>query len=688
MPKYLTYKSKQVLCVTCDELEAIAVSKNTIMDGLKRQRKGLVNCWPHHKEGQKVFIHYDGLKADYKNRITKLICGNVDPHLLASNEASSKRKVELEATNNQIPELIEVDPADIKELDRTGYYDKIDVHRIARAAAYLRLLHKIDVKEARKMGYSKITEFQEAVFNHVMLEQSKGMVKFKKAISNERVLDRNARLFANDGIESLITGLMGNNNRGKINPLAHAMLMELASDQRKLSFEDIGLEFNSKALDMGLVMLTVSTIKQHLNEPKNIRVWYYNRHGKHEGDLAFRAQSTRREISRPDALWTMDGTTMQLYYKDATGKVRSDLYVYMVADAHSSAIIGASVAFTETSSLVTEALQKAVSFRNYTPFQLQYDNSSANVSGAVIGLMQNMTRVHFACRPYSGQSKYIETFTGHLQQRVLHKFQNFKGGNVTVKDPDSKANPELLAKLVKHPELLPNEDQVINDFYAAVNEWNSRGEERDSFGFMIGSTKLERYEKEAEGRTKVNYFDKISLFMAELQHPNPLGYQYTTAGIKITIKKKDHYFIVPDEGGKYDFTFQRNHLNQRFKVRINIENPEFCILFKDGKQVAIARNKELFAACVADYKEGESAMIKDFCNKQEEFGWQYAQAEITKQRILLEANGYKATGTDGIMHYAIQDKTSYNQVESAIQDAMNGMGDMSDLERKLLKIAK
>lgn len=54
----------------------------------------------------------------------------------------------------------------------------------------------------------------------------------------------------------------------------------------------------------------------------------------------------------------------------------------------------------------------------------------------------------------------------------------------------------------------------------------------------------------------------------------------------------------------------------------------------------------------------------------------------------MEANGYKATGTDGISHYALQDKTSYNQVESALQDAMNGMNDMSDLERKLLKITK
>ncbi|WP_295675695.1 hypothetical protein [uncultured Mucilaginibacter sp.] len=271
---------------------------------------------------------------------------------------------------------------------------------------------------------------------------------------------------------------------------------------------------------------------------------------------------------------------------------------------------------------------------------------------------------------------------------MLHKLANFKGGNVTTKSPNSKANPELLAQLAKNPELLPNQERVIKDFYEAVAEWNSRGEERDAYGFFIGESKIQRYDKEAAGRNKVNYFDKISLFMAELAHPNPAGFQYTNAGIKITIKKKDHFFIVPDEGGKYDFTFQQNNLGKRFQVRINIEKPEFCILFKDGKQVAIAREKELFAACVADYKEGESAMIKDFCNKQEEFGWQFAQAELQRQRILMEANGYKATGTDGISHYALQDKTSYNQVESALQDAMNGMNDMSDLERKLLKITK
>jgi hypothetical protein len=40
-----------IICVSTDELKEIGVSENTIKHGCMRQRKGLVNCWPHHKEG-------------------------------------------------------------------------------------------------------------------------------------------------------------------------------------------------------------------------------------------------------------------------------------------------------------------------------------------------------------------------------------------------------------------------------------------------------------------------------------------------------------------------------------------------------------------------------------------------------------------------------------------------------------
>lgn len=685
MPEFRIYQSKQILCITVPELLRCGVSEGYLKKALNQQRNGKVSCWPHHKVGLQVYVHFDGIKPEYKQRIKLMLCDNVDPHLWVMNKEASKRLTEVNHINQQLPNLLEILPEDIRDLDKTGHYSKQDIHRIARAAAWLRLINSIDVKRSRKMGYLKITEFQEAVFKHVLSEQSKGHIKFKKIITNERVLDRNARIFKRDGIESLISGLMGNSNRLLINPLVHAELIRLACDQTKPSFEDIGMEYNSKALDMGLPMVTVDAIKQHLNDPKYKRIWYYHQHGKIEGDLEFRSEATRREVSRPDALWSIDGTTMQLYYRDEAGKIKSDLYTYFIADTHSGAIIGHAIGFTETSGLVTEALQKAVNFRNYIPYQLQYDNSSANVSGVVSGLMNNMTRVHFGCRPYSGQSKYIETFTGHFQQQVLHKQPNFKGGNITAKTAKAKANPELLKKYRDNPALLPSRDQVVEQFNIAISKWNLRGEGRDAYGDFIGKTKIERYEVEHPARTKVNYFDKISLFMSEL----PDAYTYKQSGIQITLKGQKYWFVVPDEGSRHDFIFQRNHLGDKFKVRINIENPEFCILFKDGKQVDIARDKDLFAACIADYQEGEGAKIKDFQKKQEVYGWKFAQSELDKQRALLEAHGLlKATGTDGIQSWQFQDKVTTNYIENQIQDELNGVAEASDLQLRLLKMLK
>ena len=64
----------------------------------------------------------------------------------------------------------------------------------------------------------------------------------------------------------------------------------------------------------------------------------------------------------------------------------------------------------------------------YKPYQMNYDNSSANISATVNGLINNMSHVNFPCTPYSGRSKSVELVIGHFQQRELRKLKNFKGG--------------------------------------------------------------------------------------------------------------------------------------------------------------------------------------------------------------------------------------------------------------------
>lgn len=70
--------SENIICVTVPELERCGVLKASIWTGLQRHRQGLVNCWPHHKTGNTVYIHYDGLKDKYKAIIKRELCDGLE----------------------------------------------------------------------------------------------------------------------------------------------------------------------------------------------------------------------------------------------------------------------------------------------------------------------------------------------------------------------------------------------------------------------------------------------------------------------------------------------------------------------------------------------------------------------------------------------------------------------------------
>ena len=369
---------------------------------------------------------------------------------------------------------------------------------------------------------------------------------------------------------------------------------------------------------------------------------------------------------------------------DDKGKIQSDLYAYFVTDACTGAIIGHSIAFAETAGMVTEALKNTIDKWGNKPYQIQYDNSSANVSYAVQALMSNMSRVHFACEPYKGRSKYVEAVIGHFQQRVLRKRDNFKGGNIDTRRLNSKANPELLKELGKNPERLPNFYQVIDEFNQAVEEWNTRGEVRDAYGRFVGDSKIYRYETIAhEKRAKLNYFDKLSLFVMTLKQP----YKYGVQGIQIEIEKKKYNFVVPDPNGVGDFMFANEHLGEKFEVRIDMAKPEMCTLLQSGVVIAHAYEKERYSACVADLKEGENAKKVAFKAKQLEFGANYSITELERQMSIL--GEMKATGTDGGFGWWDTDKRIVNNQNNKAEDIRNGMTDgYTDIERKLLNIGK
>lgn len=693
---------EQVLCVSVPELVESGVSESYLKRALSGQRTGEMFCWPHHKEGREVFVHFDGMAAKYKELVKRVICRGVDAALWVENRAAEELNRKLEGVKKGLRMMVEVSAGDLTRLSDMQLFVPTDVQRIARAAGWLRLWRRMDVKTAQKYGFASVKEVQAEMFKQCLNEQIQGFVKFPKAINSERVLDRKAREYAADGLDCLVGGYFGNVNREKMNGRTHAILMQLAGDPVKYSFEDIGLIYNEQAPGLGLPKMTVSAIKQHLNMPKHKKVWYYMRHGKLVGDADMQPMIDRKPVSKPDMLWSLDGTTMQLYYKkavkDSKGrekwKVMSDLYAYFVTDACTGAIIGYSVAFSESSGMVIEALQNTVDKWGHKPYQMNYDNSSANISATVNGLINNMSHVNFPCTPYSGRSKSVELVIGHFQQRELRKLKNFKGGNVTVKSPNSVANPELLKELAKDlafTDKLPTEEQVLVEFDQAVEAWNGRGEARDAYGAFIGKSKIERYAEEREGRVKMNYFEKLSLFMVELKNQqHPFGeYEYRQKGIEVAIRGEKMKFIVPDNASSaMDFEFSREHLGHTFKVFVNLraDRPEWVELRdRNGKKVADAYEKEKLAACVADMKNkpGEMGKIQLF-NIMQKHCYEDAKTEMERQREIAEQTGFRATGTDGFgFGWWDTPKTVVNAQNNAVEDRRNGIVEKSREETEM-----
>ena len=681
----------RVLCVGVPELVGCGVSEDTLKSAFKRQRIGLVYCWSHHKEGREVFVHYDGMATKYQILVNKVLCGDVDAHLWVENMEAAALEKKLNAVKRSLNGMVEVSAADMAELTNMQLFVPADVQRIARAAGWMRLWRRMDVKTARKYGFTSITEVQQEMFKQCLNEQMKGFVKFPKAINSERTLDRKAREYAKEGLSCLIGGYFGNVNREKMNGQTHAILMQLASEPVKYSFEDIGLFYNEQAEGLRLPKMTVSAIKQHLNTPKHKKVWYYMRHGKLVGDLELQPMIDREPVTLPDLLWSLDGTTMQLYYKrlekDKRGNdkwvVKSDLYAYFVTDACTGAIIGHSVAFSESSGMVIEALRNTVNTWGYKPFQMNYDNGSANIENTVKALVDNMSRVNFPCAPYSGRSKTVESVIGHFQQRELRKLKNFKGGNITTKSHNSTANPELLKELAKDLEFtnnLPTEEEVLQQFNAGIEAWNKRGEARDAYGTFIGKSKIERYAESYEGRVKLNAFERMSLFVVELKNrTHPFGeYEYRQKGIEVSIRGEKMKFIVPDcESSAMDFEFNREHLGDTFRVFVNLSTnrPEWVELRdRNGKFVADAYEKEKLASCVADmkHKPGDMGKVQYAIALQKEC-YEDARTEMERQREIAAQAGFRATGTDGYgFGWWDTPKAVENVRNNAVEDRRNG----------------
>lgn len=456
------------------------------------------------------------------------------------------------------------------------------------------------------------------------------------------------------GRESL---LHGNTGKIKANVLAmepaKARIMDLYNSPLKPSARKVWEVYSQEAAAKGWHQYTYQRVCQILASPEARQIAIVARHGE-----AAARQLTERSVKRsrpsfPDALWSVDGTTVQLLYIDEKGRVCSDMYIVCVTDAHSRDVVGYTIGATETGALVQGALRDAVRRSGYAPLQLQYDNSSANKSAEAQSLFQKVGKLAFPTAPYNGKSKIIEPLYGYIEQGFLRHFPNFKGGNITAKTLDARANPDLIRQLVVNKEI-PTREQAIAQVRLAIETY------RNTVVKAHGQTPREMYAMQHPERRQLNKLNLITLLWVERSHMAA----YTKDGITIEINGVRYTYEVEKSRGVEDMDWRIKHLGERFRVMFDPDDAREIALFDDQWRLsAIAAQKWEAPMAKADSQPGDGAIIAESLQERQ----RYLDVLRRKARKIREE---AETEDLPVVDFQLLHKDAFNRMEQAELDKM------------------
>lgn len=564
-------KFKNIQSELCLSVQAIALTLgiayelavNTVWKGLNRHRDGKSTYWRHYSDeldNRVKWVVYESLPDTTRLR--------VDYHY-GSDLMTCYYK---ERLPNKAKALVQHD--DITWFhSHTNYSDK-RCSDLALACGWLRLVSPQGWY--KPMFSSKLAAYDMAA--QLIAEQQ--LSGFK--ISNGRILARKANAWSSKTYQSLVSKRLGNNNARKMVNIQEKRIIDLYASPLKPTITDVWDQVRKESISHGWAQVSRERVRQILFKPKNQPKWVTARHGRNAARSLTETIVKRRRPDYPDQLWSVDGTTVQLY-SSQNGKIVKTLYYVEVTDGYSDAVIGYAFGKTETADVILRALRMACQRRGYRPRFLQYDGAAANSSKEVKGLIERLGVHGIKAQPYNGKSKYVERVIGRIEQGVMRYCANFVGGNITTRSFNSKANPDYIKQQWKLG-LLPDDDGAIMEQAALCIEIYNQKPNRK------GKSPLELYSQADDRREdfKIPYLSVVSAFWVERKKQ----LRYTPDGIIMEVAGERYFYQVESERGIEDLAFKKAQFQQRFWVRYNPDDLTSINLYdKNRSWVATANQK-------------------------------------------------------------------------------------------------
>lgn len=415
-----------------------------------------------------------------------------------------------------------------------------------------------------------------------------------EAISAKRLFSKVGE-WKQKGYACLVSGKLGNSNSRKITEEVAAILIRYGAMPTAFDTVQVWDWYNQidRAQNPALPQISHSAVKTFLSQPEIQRQVSMSRSGKALARNKYEPLLHRKAPTLAHRLWVIDGTPLDLYYREGNNTWKR-AYFFFAVDAANRHIVGAALGTTENQALVRDTLLAAVKYTGYLPEQILADNGSAITATDTRAWLGTIAKYVTFAEPGNARAKVAENTWAQFLHKYLNRFPNYAGGNVTS---NSLANREFLTS---HKHLIPELAELKVQLSLALTEWNAE----------------HPLPKETEATAVTQDILRDIAWQWRVKPtkrgttPIKQAYTYTNAGLSFDLDTTSYAFEVRDREGLIDMGFWNQWAYKDFLVKYDPANMDRVALFtEDERFVTYATNVQLYAYAMAlrDQQPGEAA---------------------------------------------------------------------------------
>lgn len=603
------------------ELLGYGIPEGTVKAGLHRFRQGGALSWrsiADPSDARRVLIDYDSIPAATLRKYAIPAKEELGRELAQAQQEKLVRESQVRQLS--LPASVQVDTAELTWL-LGQKIERGQAHGLARLAGWLKLLLDAKAKQCQAWGLDSKEALYTGALEAMTGEWAKKVLAGQK-VNNVQVLKRKVKAYKLEGVAAVVAKRTGLQNAKKLTEMQENLLIQLYADPRKADFDTVHRLLEEASTTYGWPLVSLSTCKAFLMKPATRALWTAPRHGAKVWHDQFDPIISREAPSFANALWVLDGTPLELYYRDGK-KAHNRFEIFVVLDAHSWKVVGYAMGRSENSAIVRQALRMACRMEGAVPHQVLSDNSSAIKSGEIQQLLGQLAAHVTPAQVGNARTKIIEPFFKHLNARVLKWMPNYSGSNITAKSLNSHINPDAAKAEMK---LFPQENEALEQVHLAIATWNEQvGWKKRPVSIMATHAA-----SVAGSQARQRPFSTAMDVEAFYYEPKDT-YRYTNRGFDIAFRGERYAFDVED------VAFRRENIGARFAVRFDPEQMDALYLYQMGRPVVgldglpvAAKPKTKVPMALVDRVAGSGAAVARLLNLKEE-QWKATDEDFLKR---------------------------------------------------------